>query len=96
MINFESEATEVNKYLAVPSGLVSTYGSKRFKFEKSEPREILAYLMESNQPKQFDLEDETGPQPIVSEILSSKRRLNLNHVKRPANRFKVSPALFVG
>ena len=92
----ESEAAEVSKYLTVLSDLVSAYETKRFKFEKSEPRKILAYLMESNQLKQSDLEDEIGPQSIVSEILNGKRSLNLNHVKRLAIRFKVTPALFVG
>ncbi|CAM6001079.1 unnamed protein product [Sphagnum balticum] len=68
----EIEASEVSKYLMVLSDLVGTYESKRFKFEKSEPREILAYLMEANQLKQSDLEEEIGPQSVVSEILSAR------------------------
>lgn len=92
----EVEAAEVSKYLAVLSDLVSAYEAKRFKFEKSEPREILVYLMESNKLKQSDLEDEIGPQSIVSEILNGKRALNVGHIKRLAERFKVSPSLFIG
>ncbi len=91
----EAEAAEVSKYLAVLSDLVSGYENKRFKFEKAESREILAYLMDSNQLKQSDLENEIGSQSVVSDILSGKRNLNLNHVKKLANRFKVSPALFI-
>ncbi len=89
------EAAEVSKYLSVLSDLVSAYESKRFKFEKSEPREVLTYLMEANQLKQSDLEEEIGPQSVVSDILSGKRNLNLNHVKRLAVRFKVSASLFI-
>ena len=91
----EVEAAEVSKYLVVLSDLVSSYENKRFKFEKSESREVLAYLMESNQLKQSDLESEIGPQSIVSDILSGKRVLNVGHIKRLAERFKVSPSLFI-
>ena len=83
----EVEAAEVSKYLVVLSDLVSSYENKRFKFEKSESREVLAYLMESNQLKQSDLESEIGPQSIVSDILSGKRVLNVGHIKRLAERF---------
>ena len=44
----------------------------------------------------LDLEDEIGPQSIVSEILNGKRALNVGHIKRLAERFKVSPSLFIG
>jgi HTH-type transcriptional regulator/antitoxin HigA len=91
----EGEAAEVSKYLSVLSDLVSVYESKRFEFEKTEPKEILAYLMESHQLKQSDLEDEIGPQSVVSDILNGKRHLNIGHIRKLANRFKVSPALFI-
>ena len=90
-----TEAAEVSKYLTVLSELVSTYESKRFKFEKSESRDMLAYLMEANQLKQSDLQDEIGSQSVVSDILSGKRTLNVGHIRKLANRFKVSPALFI-
>ncbi|MBK7963324.1 MAG: hypothetical protein IPK04_20330 [Bdellovibrionales bacterium] len=32
---------------------------------------------------------------LVSDILSGKRSLNIGHIKRLAERFKVSPSLFV-
>jgi HTH-type transcriptional regulator/antitoxin HigA len=90
-----AEATEVSKYLTVLSDLAGSFESKRFEFKKSEPREILAYLMETNQLKQSDLEEEIGPQSVVSDILSGKRSLNVGHIKRLSERFKISPALFV-
>jgi HTH-type transcriptional regulator / antitoxin HigA len=90
-----AEAIEVSKYLTVLSDLVGAFDAKRFKFEKSEPREILAYLMEAHQLNQSDLGEEIGSQSVVSDILSGKRSLNVGHIKRLAERFKVSPALFV-
>jgi len=91
-----SEANEVEKYLTVLADLVSAYESKRFVFEKSEPREILAYLMQAHQLNQSDLHEEIGSQSVVSEILNGHRNLNISHIKKLANRFNVSPALFVG
>lgn len=90
-----SEAAEVSKYLSVLSDLVSSYESKRFLFEKPESRDVLAYLMEANQLKQSDLEEEIGSQSVVSDILSGKRSLNISHIKRLAERFKLSPAVFI-
>lgn len=90
-----AEAAEVSKYLTVLSDLVGAYEAKRFKFEKSEPRDVLAYLMEAHQLKQSDLEKEVGSQSVVSDILNGKRSFNVGHIKRLAERFRVSPALFV-
>ncbi len=90
-----SEAEEVSKYLSVLSDLVSSYESKKFQFEKSDSRDVLAYLMEANQLKQSDLEKEIGAQSVVSDILSGRRSLNIGHIKRLAERFKVSPSLFI-
>ena len=91
-----SEASDVSMYLNVLSDLVGAYESKRFEFIKSDGRDLLAYLMESNHLKQTDLADEIGSQSVVSDILSGKRSLNLNHIKKLAARFNVSPALFIG
>ena len=92
----EGEASEVSKYLSVLSDLTGAYENKRFEFQKTEPKEVLAYLMESNQLTQSDLEDEIGPQSVVSEILNGKRHLNISHIRKLASRFKVSPGLFIG
>lgn len=91
-----TEAEEVAKYLGVLSDLVGAYEAKRFSFEKSPPKDVLAYLLEANQLKQSDLEKEIGSQSVVSEILSGKRSLTVGHIKRLSERFKVSPSLFIG
>lgn len=56
---------------------------------------MLAYLMEAHQLKQSDLEYEIGSQSVVSDILSGKRSLNVRQIKRLAERFKLSPAVFI-
>jgi HTH-type transcriptional regulator/antitoxin HigA len=51
--------------------------------------------MEEHNLKQTDLAEELGGQSIVSAILSGKRELNTRQVKALAERFKVSPAVFL-
>lgn len=74
---------------------MSSHESKRFLFEKPESRDVLAYLMEANQLKQSDLEEDIVSQSVVSDILSGKPSLNIGHIKRLAERFKPSPAMFI-
>lgn len=62
---------------------------------KAAPRKVLAYLMEEHGLKQQEL-PEVGTQGIVSEILSGKRELNVRQIRKLAQRFGVSPAVFVG
>lgn len=50
--------------------------------------------MEEHELTQSDL-PEIGSQGVVSEVLNGKRELNLRQVRALANRFHVSPAVFV-
>ena len=59
------------------------------------PATVLAYLMEEHNLKQTDLAEDLGGQSIVSSILNGKRELNTRQVKALANRFNVSPAVFL-
>jgi len=43
---------------------------------------------------QKDLTDIFATPSIVSEVLSGKRELNKDHIRRLAERFRVSPELF--
>ena len=44
--------------------------------------------------KQSDLKD-IGSQGVISEILNEKRALNVRQIKLLADRFNISPAIFV-
>jgi HTH-type transcriptional regulator/antitoxin HigA len=50
--------------------------------------------MDQHGLKQKDLVDVFGTASIVSEVLSGKRELNKEHIKRLSDRFHVSPELF--
>lgn len=54
--------------------------------DTSSPQAVLAWLMEEHGLAQKDL-PEIGPQPVVSAILSGKRKLNLRQIKALAARF---------
>ena len=50
--------------------------------------------MQEHDLKQKDLK-EIGSQGIVSEVLNGKRKLNTTQIKKLANRFGVSSAVFI-
>jgi HTH-type transcriptional regulator/antitoxin HigA len=56
--------------------------------------EALRYLMDEHGLTQADL-SEVGMQGVVSEILNGKRELNVRQVRALAQRFGVSPAVFL-
>jgi HTH-type transcriptional regulator/antitoxin HigA len=74
--------------------LITDYEEKHYALGKATPIEIIQELMAENNLRQKDLVDVFGTESIVSEVLNGKRKLNKEHIRRLAERFKVSPALF--
>ncbi len=70
------------------------YEDEHFSIPESTGAEILRFLMDENGMTQSDL-PEVGSQGVVSEILNSKRELNVRQIRILAKKFKVSPAAFV-
>jgi HTH-type transcriptional regulator/antitoxin HigA len=56
--------------------------------------DVLRFLMEEHALTQSDL-PEVGSQGVVSEILRGKRELNVRQVRALAERFHLSPAVFL-
>ncbi len=88
-------AEDVNQYLTVLGGLVAKFEQEKFSSERAAPNEILAQLMEANHLKQADLGEELGGQSVVSLILRGERELNVRQIRALAERFKVSPGIFL-
>lgn len=61
---------------------------------KVTPLEVLKELMEANSLKQKDLTDVFATPSIVSEVLSGKRNMTIQHIKKLSKRFHVSTDLF--
>jgi HTH-type transcriptional regulator/antitoxin HigA len=74
--------------------LVADYEDKHFKINESSPVSVIKLLMAENGLSQSDLR-EIGSQGVVSEILNGKRELNLRQIKALAQKFSISPSVFL-
>lgn len=75
--------------------MIRVYEEQHFPFPDVTGTDALRYLMEEHHLKQADL-PELGSQGVVSEILNGKRELNVRQIQALAERFQVSPAVFLG
>lgn len=76
------------------SNAIASYESEQQKEPMGKGVDALRYLMQVHALRQSDLAN-IGSQGVVSEILQSKRKLNLRQVKKLAQYFKVSPETFI-
>jgi len=74
--------------------LIQNYEDQVYSIKKSTPINTLKFLMDEHGLKQTDLQ-EIGSQGVVSEILSGKRELNLDQIKKISKKFHVSPLVFI-
>ena len=73
---------------------VERYESEHIALPAGKPSEVLKFLMREHQLRQSDL-PEIGTQGVVSEVMAGKRELNTRQIRKLAERFGVSPAVFV-
>ena len=74
--------------------LIEDFEQKHYQLPRAKPLDVVRFLMEQHGLKQKDLVDVFGTASIVSEVLSGKRELSKDHIKRLSERFHVSPELF--
>jgi|SRR5690349_22055621 len=74
--------------------LIEDFEDRHYQLPRAKPLEVLQFLMEQHGLLQKDLADIFGTPSVVSEVLSGKRDLNKDHIKRLSRRFHVSPELF--
>lgn len=74
--------------------VIREYGATHYPMPDSNGADMLRFFMVEHELTQSDL-PEIGSQGVVSEILSGKRGLNIRQVRALADRFHVSPAVFV-
>ena len=82
-------------YLDALTDLVETYEEVHVAIPARSGVDALRFLMEANDLRQVDLVPVLGRKSLVSEVLSGKRPLTLTHVKKLADYFRVSPAVFI-
>ena len=73
---------------------VERYESEHVPVAAGNPSDVLKFLMSEHGLRQTDL-PEIGTQGVVSEVLAGKRELNTRQIRKLANRFGVSAAVFV-
>ena len=73
---------------------VERYESEHVPLAAGNPSEVLKLLMSEHGLRQTDL-PEIGTQGVVSEVLAGKRELNTRQIRKLANRFGVSAAVFI-
>jgi len=91
----ENERHPLAGLLDLVGELVAAYEAREHPVPDAPPREVLRLLMEQNGLTQADLRRELGGQPVVSAILSGKRKINSRQAKALAVRFRVSAAAFI-
>jgi HTH-type transcriptional regulator/antitoxin HigA len=74
--------------------LIEDFEDRSYQVPRAKPLEVLQFFIDQHGLLQKDLADVFGTPSIVSEVLSGKRELNKDHIKRLSRRFHVSPELF--
>jgi len=74
--------------------LIEDFEEKHYSLKPATGVDALQELMDANDLKQKDLVDVFGTPSIISEVLSGKRKLTTEHIRKLSRRFRVSPELF--
>lgn len=82
------------EFLDTLGTMIHAYEERHHPMPTCSGAEMLQFFMEEHGLAQSDL-PEIGSQGVVSEILSGKRKLNLRQIHALAERFHVSPAMFI-
>jgi HTH-type transcriptional regulator/antitoxin HigA len=77
------------------SMLIQEYDDRVYPTPPGNPLNILQYLMEQRGIRPVDLTPVFGARSIASLVLSGKRELSKAHIRKLADFFGVSPALFL-
>lgn len=88
------ETHPLYEFLDALGTLVHAYEEQHHPIPSASGADVLHYLMQEHDLRQADL-PEIGSQGVVSELLSGKRELNLRQIRLLAERFRVSPAVFI-
>ena len=69
--------------------LVEDFESKHYALPRATPVEVIRFLMDQHSLKQKDLLDVFGNASVASEVLSGKRELSKEHIRRLCYRFSI-------
>src|SRR5439155_9804253 len=84
-------------YLDTLTMLVEAYDRQHHDLDtkRGDPLTMLKYLMQESRMTQADLGRLLGNRALASLVLNGHRQQSKSHIRKLANHFKVSPALFL-
>ena len=84
------ELTQAERdYAELLTLLIEDFESKHYPLPKASPVEAIRFLMDQHGLKQKDLLDVFGNASVTSEVLSGKRELSKEHIRRLCDRFSI-------
>ena len=86
--------SEQADYLEILTKIIADYEEEHIKMSKHSSKEILEFLVEENQMSGSDLGRILGNRTLGPALLRGQRSLSKSHIKKLAEYFSVSPALF--
>jgi HTH-type transcriptional regulator / antitoxin HigA len=96
LIDREQRRPAEDDYLEVLSEMVRQYEAENHSIPHVADGEVLRFLIESREVTQSQLAREAGiAESTISEVLSSRRKLNRRQIGKLAQYFHVEPGVFV-
>lgn len=86
--------TVITRFLEAILPFIEAYEKKHSPIPAASPEDMLRFLMEQQDLSQYDLANDLGGQPVVSDVLRGKRKLTREHIERLSRRFHTPPAAF--
>ncbi|WP_459554990.1 helix-turn-helix domain-containing protein [Lacunimicrobium album] len=91
-----STDADENQYIDTLSDLIENYERNNIIFDEPSPDRMLRHLLTAQGITQQELANHTGiAKSTISEVLSGKRPISLQMIKKLATFFNISPSLFV-
>jgi HTH-type transcriptional regulator / antitoxin HigA len=95
-LTFKQEQTpEESALYDLVTMLVETYEAQHYAIEKSSPVEVLEHIIESSGIDVADLVDIFGSGETLNRVLAGGELINTSQAKALAERFKLSPQIFL-
>ena len=95
LLQREEHLTDAEReYVKLLTLLIEDFEGKAYSMPSASPLEMITFLMDQHGLKQKDLTNVFGTRSITSEVLSGKRELNKEQIRRLSERFEVSPEMF--
>ena len=88
------ERNPLYKFLDTLGTVINAYEEKHYSVPDCDGIGMLCFFMDEHGLTPSDL-PEIGSEKTVSEVISGKRELSVRHIRVLAERFHISPAVFV-